>query len=400
MKIAIITYALRIGGVETFIRLLAKYCFAEGHEVDLVEVWAKGEWSDRIEKDGTKVRRLLQSPFESAVSHSGKISDLMKSYDAVLLNDVPSAQASIGLLPDQTVVIPILHNCDVPQMMETALANSNNWDAVVAVSPAVQRAAMQRGIRPDDIYCIPNGVNVPSKWPKLGKSHDQLRVIFLGAISDGQKGVFYLPEILTRVLAQRKDVVFSVIGDGPDLPELKKRCADLGDFHIEFLGSVPYSEVPLLLDQGDILLMPSRFEGMPLVLLEAMAMGLVPVASLLPGCTDVVVKDGLNGRLISVGNTSGFAEAITMLAADRSQLAWMSQKAWSTISNGFSYETVGKAYMKLIESCKSRNASVRVPHRIPVIETRLLGDYPQLAKMFVRPVRKLAQEFNRLRSGA
>jgi glycosyltransferase involved in cell wall biosynthesis len=70
-----------------------------------------------------------------------------------------------------------------------------------------------------------------------------------------------------------------------------------------------------LLDAADVFVLPSRHEGMPLALLEAMDAGLPVVATRVPGCTEVVV-DGVTGLLVPPGNPPALAAAIARLLAD------------------------------------------------------------------------------------
>lgn len=121
------------------------------------------------------------------------------------------------------------------------------------------------------------------------RSKADLKVLMLGRVDNEAKGVFNLPKIAR--LLRDAPISFTVAGDGPDLEALRTRCA-LHAEQVSFLGAVGSKSVPDLLASHDVLLLPSRFEGMPLALVEAIAAGCVPIASHIRGVTDFVIADG------------------------------------------------------------------------------------------------------------
>jgi hypothetical protein len=152
---------------------------------------------------------------------------------------------------------------------------------------------------------------------------------------------------------------------------------------------VPNKDIIYLLNEAHVLIMPSIFEGFPLTPLEAMAAGVVPIMSRIPGCTDFMIEDGKSGVLVDIGNELGFAEAIISLAKNRWKLRTISKAAWEAAHKRFSYEIMGKLYLELIEECRRRRKTGEVPQRSREIDTVLLGDLPFVPILFVRPVRKI-----------
>lgn len=392
MRIALVTYALQIGGVETFLRVLATFLINKGHKVDFVETQSAGLWSKYFSEQGYNVNRILANPLRSRFHHAIRIARVLEKYDAIILNDAPYAQSILGLLTEKTIAIPVLH-LSLTSMVHNATANSNNWDVLSAVSPAVRLSALHSGVDETRVACIPNGINVPEEWPL--KSHDferteQLQLIYLGGINHNQKGVLHFPGILKEVLKERIDFHLEVVGGGPDLGRLRDELArECTGGEIVLHGALPNQKAREILSHSDILIMPSHFEGLPLVLLEAMALGVVPVVSRLPGCTDFVVKNGVNGLLVEAGDEIGFAKALNHLDHDRNLLKSMSLSAWNTIRNRFSYIHMGEAYLDLFGKCKQRRQRGEGPPRTGNIDTSLLGDLPFLPILLVRPIRKI-----------
>jgi glycosyltransferase involved in cell wall biosynthesis len=176
-----------------------------------------------------------------------------------------------------------------------------------------------------------------------------LRLLFLGRVEDTAKGVLWIPKILSRILAKGTAVRLTVAGDGPDLPALRKALSGPG-LHpaVDFVGLIPLADVPGLVARHDVFLMPSRFEGFPLTLIEAMAGGCVPVASRIRGVTDFVVEDGRTGLLFPVGAVGAAADWIVRLDRDRSLLASLSRAARDAVASKFTASEQASRYAELL----------------------------------------------------
>jgi glycosyltransferase involved in cell wall biosynthesis len=222
--------------------------------------------------------------------------------------------------------------------------------ATVGVSPRVRCDLVARyGFAEGRTYAIPNAVDRSAfDRPRSSRPSVQpLRVLFLGRIVDEDKGVFWLPKIMERLGSEA--VEFHVVGDGRDLPELKRRCSRFGG-RIHFWGRVPPEQVPQVCVDSEVILFPSRFEGLGLSLVEAMATGCVPIASHIRGVTDFVVEDGVSGILFPVGSAVAAADAIKRLAGDRVMLRRMSAAAQKSVGGRFALTTMAQAYARVIAS--------------------------------------------------
>jgi glycosyltransferase involved in cell wall biosynthesis len=396
MRIALVTYAIQIGGIETFLKLLAKYFIEKGHNVDFVETLTKGKWSQVFRDEGYKVIQILSSPLHSRIHHAKRIAKILKDYDLIILNNDPFAQAVLGLLPEKTIIITVLHMY-LTSMIRNATANKKNFDMLVTVSPAVRKSAVHFGIEEKKVVCIPNGIEVPDRWPKEKynfEAEKYLRVIYIGALTQTQKGVLYLPGIFKKVAEEGISLRVDIVGDGPEKEKLinnfKHKCQNID---IVMHGALPNSKTLELLNNSHVLIMPSHFEGLPLVLLEAMSRGVVPIVSKLNGCTDFVINDGQDGFLVEIGDIVGFANALIKLANDHLLLKSLSFSAWETTKNRFSYKKTGEAYLELAEKCIAKRIKGEVPKRTGKIDKTLLGDFPSLPILCLRPVRKMLRMF-------
>jgi len=178
-----------------------------------------------------------------------------------------------------------------------------------------------------------------------------LRVVYVGRVEDGQKGVLWLPEILARAIAAGAEVRLTVAGGGPDLDKLKKAISRRGlESSVQCIGQFPPNRLQPLLRSHDVLLLPSRVEGLSYVLLEAMAAGCVPVASRIHGVTDFVIQDGRTGFLFPVGSRRAAAEHLSRLASGPALLAAAGVAAQADVKTRFSLARQGESYAALIHN--------------------------------------------------
>jgi glycosyltransferase involved in cell wall biosynthesis len=122
---------------------------------------------------------------------------------------------------------------------------------------------------------------------------------------------------VTRELQQRyRDVHLAVVGDGDQLPYYERLARQLGIAHdVEFCGRLGGQELISAYQSADVLIVPSSKEAFGMVILEAMACGVPPVASATQGIPDVV-DDGEFGFLIEPGDIRGFVAKISELFDD------------------------------------------------------------------------------------
>jgi len=227
--------------------------------------------------------------------------------------------------------------------------------AAVGASPRVQEDLIGRaGYRPAIVSAIPNGI-APEPFAGVmdrraqrrsaGGTGSALKLLYLGRIEENQKGVFWLAPLMQRL--HDVDCTLTVAGDGPDLPELKRRLAPIGA-RVMFAGVVAPSAVPALLADHDVLLLLSRSEGMPNVLIEAMAAGCVPVSSRIRGLTDFMITHGSNGMLFPVGDMPAAAAAVREIVAVPERLSQLSTGARADFLARFTAAEMGRAYAAVI----------------------------------------------------
>jgi glycosyltransferase involved in cell wall biosynthesis len=197
--------------------------------------------------------------------------------------------------------------------------------------------------RADAIFHLPYGIVLPGAIRR--RSAGPLRAVFAGRFEQEQKGVFELPEIDARLLAAGIDVTWTVAGGGPDEAELKRRWAF--NPRVRWLGRLSTPDLMAAYVDQDAFVLPTRHEGFPVALLEAMGAGLVPVVSNVASGVPEIVEAGVTGFRPAVGDVPAFAEALARLHADRGQLEVMSDAARTAVAARFDIRDRVAAYQAL-----------------------------------------------------
>jgi glycosyltransferase involved in cell wall biosynthesis len=169
---------------------------------------------------------------------------------------------------------------------------------VIALSEAEAEAlnALSPGIR---VKVVPNAVDTRD-YPEIERKWGDKNIIYLGRLHEA-KGLSDIVEVCRILVEQGFRFRFTCVGAGPDRDKFVAAMTGvLGDrFH--YGGVVSGADKVRVLHDADIFFMPSRYEGLPLALLEAMAAGCVPVVSARGSMTSAV-KDGQNGFLVEPGD--------------------------------------------------------------------------------------------------
>jgi glycogen synthase len=188
-------------------------------------------------------------------------------------------------------------------------------DAVLVLVPRAARLLERDGVRRERIHVVPSGFE-PSVFSHPGADAfpdvARPRIGYVGRLAEQKR-----PDLLVEAFGRMREVAHLVIvGDGPLRPVVNaavERCPARD--RITVGGFVPHAEVPRVLASLDVLALPSVYEEMGSVLVEAMATGVPVVASRVGGIPDVVV-DGETGVLVPPGDVEALAEALDGLVAD------------------------------------------------------------------------------------
>lgn len=222
-------------------------------------------------------------------------------------------------------------------------------DYHIVASSYSQKALEYDGIDSKIIFKIPYGVD-PNKFLETNRVYDNshLNALFLGDVNQ-RKGIRQVLDAAQEINSPK--IIFNIVGSGTG------HCAYLYDqyrSYVNFLGFVSFEELLNQLKTNHIFVFPTMGEGFGLVLLEAMAAGIVPITTRNCGGADII-ENGSNGFLIEVGDTKALIEKILWCKEHPTELSVMSNKAIKT-ARGYSWEKyedrIVKTVLKIVEGNK------------------------------------------------
>ncbi|MEL6643262.1 MAG: glycosyltransferase family 4 protein [Pseudomonadota bacterium] len=164
----------------------------------------------------------------------------------------------------------------------------------------------------DKLKIIHCGVT-PEMYEAGDRDSDGCHLVFVGRVT-AVKGLRVLLEAFGHVAGDHSGLRLTIVGDGDDREVLEDMARPLGDA-VYFTGYLSQAEVAETLATADALVLPSFAEGVPVVLMEAMASGRPVIATRVAGVSELV-EDGVSGFLAPPGDATGFADRIVQLASN------------------------------------------------------------------------------------
>jgi glycosyltransferase involved in cell wall biosynthesis len=354
-------YPPYLGGLEKVVQALASYQHARGLDVTVLTALegfrATGQSGESAESGTVPVRRL-------------------RSFEVAHTTVTPGLPARLLRLPGDSLVHLHVSQCFVPEAVFAArvlrglpyiahvhldVGPSGPAGALLRVykplilAPVLrkadrvvvfteeQRSALSAKYRidPERVVVIPNGVEDAFYYPDERVPQAKPRLLFVGRLSN-QKN---LPLLLHALAGVSDRFETTIVGDGELEAQLKELSVGLNLQNVRFYGRADGDELRNLYRNADIFVLPSEREGMPLVLLEALAMGLPVVATDIPGTRDVI-HDGVNGRLVALGDAAALREALFSVTSSPETYRRMSE-ASRKFAHQYSWTAVGDTFERL-----------------------------------------------------
>lgn len=226
-------------------------------------------------------------------------------------------------------------------------------DRHIVLSQQIREELIASGIPDKTILYRPNGVDTqifkPSYPVEVLKSGETFRFLFVGRLSE-QKGLSYLFKALSNL--EDKNWRLDIHGYGPLEEELKQLSRTLFiESKVLFHGVS--SDMPTVYQNADLLLLPSLYEGMPNVVLEAMASGLPVIATDIGGCRELM-DEWAREWLVSAGNVSALTTLLTKALREKEHLKMLGQKARQVAVSQYDYRQLTQQYIDDCEQLLSR----------------------------------------------
>lgn len=237
-----------------------------------------------------------------------------------------------------------------PRMIRSRIERSalRSADSVVCVSRAVLRFAESRlGCRPDQTVVIPNGIELerfssagPFRWSQIGWPDDSQVCLFLGRLAP-QKGIELLQQEIDRIAPANTPRKLLLVGDGPLRSQVESWSDQIGPKRVQLL---PWrSDVAPIICGCRMLVLPSHFEGMPNVVLEAMAASKPVVCSLVEGSEELLAH-AAEHQGFAAGEATQMTRLIDSLHADPQLCRDVGAANHDLVKQHFSLTAMTEAY--------------------------------------------------------
>lgn len=393
MKVAFVTNGMPFGGGATFLLYLtdglrqlgipsAVFSFAHGNAF-AAEFSATGVPVHTV--DATKMI------FEDRVAALyRKIAEFKPTVVAANLGR--EAFEMLQYMPQGTTRVCMIHdpvNQSAPPIYREYL------DGIVCVNPTWIEVTNR--LTPG-VPCKFLAHGIPQPPPGLARNpcpSAPLSLTYFGRLTE-VKGAKVFPEIVKQFHLQKIPFRWTIYGDGPEEPYLRQHlAAEIQTGEITLAPFIPRHELYPTIRKHDVFIFASEIEGGPLTLLEAMAVGLVPICNDTPCLTQQVVTPS-NGFIIK-RDAKQYTEKFSILHEDRSRLEQMSAKARETITESYSLKAMAERYVNFFKTVSPAPTPVAWPERIAPKPIRGMNLIARIARSnrIARQLRRLAKGIRR-----
>jgi len=309
-----------VGGAETYAYELTNGLADRGHDIDVYTQWIDSPDEEVDIHENVSINRICKArrkivTFETLwFSFTARREIDFDEYDIVHGTMMPAS--TVAVTPFNDITTPVVltsHGTSIGEMKAVALETpadyllkfffhpmnvvmdyvaEQNADKIIAISDhAEEQLIAQYGFDDDDVYMIPHGVNADRFYPRE-ETHpavnpEKKTVLYVGRLG-ARKGVDLALQAVAKL--DNPEVEFLIAGTGRHEEYLRSLAAELKiENQIRFLGYVPSEDLPQLYSSSDVFVLPSKYEGFGLVVLEAAACG-TPVIGANAGGIPTAIK--------------------------------------------------------------------------------------------------------------
>ena len=231
-------------------------------------------------------------------------------------------------------------------VVESKLFGVSNM--LTAVSLSVAKELEEYGLSANDITIVGNGVDEKRYFPTHNRKCSERYILYTGVLR-ARKGLFDLVECAKIVCERFSDIRFVISGRGPFRSKMEKMVDGYGlKDRFVFLGYVSLDRLVKTYQDATVHIIPSHYEGLPTVLLEAMACGLPVVATDVGGNSEVIAS-GVNGFLVPAKQPKIMAETVSKLLDNETLREKIGAAARETIEKHYSWDRITDNFLKSYE---------------------------------------------------
>jgi len=355
-KIITVTLPNAMGGVASFNRNILYFFDRNLVFIRVILISVKEDLRVEV-KEGFNCDELIKFSY----SRFDNFSHVLRRLGLIIGNDSNYILTDNGITIDAlsyTKSKSIIHylNHDFFYVKQ-AIAYSRNIDFCIAHSQFFNDclASADYNSFEDKLTFIPYGVKLVEKINKV--KNERLKLVFLGRL-DYSKGVLSLIEIENNLKKKNIDVDWLIIGDGPLKKQLFNQWKEKDN--VLFRKPSTTKEVYNLLQEQDILIFPSLFEGTPVAIFEAVACGCVPIVYNIPGGVREYLNDDFSFKVVSK-DLNSISKVIEDLNNDRAQLSEMQNFAFQFSKTHLDQAKLNRKYFEFIYNSTKINTSRQMP---------------------------------------
>jgi len=359
IRLAFFIDDLGIGGTQTWLISLVRALAPRGFEMRV--------YCMRAISDPENVRRLNEKATVEIIGEGrlragiglAYLARQLKTWPAEVVQTALPTSDMIGRTLARLVGVPAIfstirgRNVDKPLWQRWLDRRTAHWAQAVVFNDreAVPFAIRYEGVRDHQVVYIPNGIAATSAQRPVRDVRAELKTppeaTVIGTIARLHASKSQEDLLRAFVVVGKHDptAVLWIIGDGERRAALEQEAKWLGiSDRVRMPGA--RHDVRNLLEAIDVFAMPSRWEGMPNALMEAMAAGRPVVASDIDGIRELI-RHGETGWCIPPGNADALAQTIIDIIADRQRSAQVGRAASAHMQRHFSIEGMADAYAQL-----------------------------------------------------
>ena len=328
-----------------------------------------GKFPELCGLDINRVRSIgMKNRFDLSILD--RITDYANETQSEVLHAHTPRTAMIASFVAKRCGLPWVYHVHSPAARDStrAIVNRvNNWveayslrnaDHIITVSKSLRREMLSRGHSRNKITAVANGVAEQTPIDPISRLNQHQWKLGMVALVRPRKGLEVLLEAIAKLNESRKNVTLEVIGGfetteyEANIRRLIQRLDLEGTVHLRGFSK----DVPSVMRTFDAMVLPSLFgEGMPMVVLEALACGVPVIATRVEG-TPEVIRHGQEGLLARPQDAESLSQAIQVFISDRTVWSRMSQLAVQRHRQGFSdvkmAERTAGVYRKLIQQLR------------------------------------------------
>lgn len=360
-------------GIGNYVYGLSTQLIKKGHTVTIITRGSSRKKQKEI-IDGIEIIRAPFLPIYPLymMIHTLFVNKLFKSLESRF--DIVHIHSPLSPIVDTT--LPVIATIHTPMKTDTLASFNENrnlrttvWklsgrfisyplevnlikraNVITVVSNSVAQELKEYPAQNKKIIVMGNGIDNTIFKP-VGKKSEKKYILFTGRLSY-RKGLFDLIECGKYICEKYPDISFMITGSGILSDTLRERINEQGlAKQFKFLGFVTREELIKLYQNATLYVLPSHYEGLPTVLLEAMSCGLPVIATAVSGNLDVITH-GKNGILVPPKSPEKIAEAISLLLDDEQMRKKLGENARKTIEENYTWDIISNNFLTYYNSLK------------------------------------------------